>query len=96
MTGSAFGTTRAGHDATVPSACDLDVSPQGQIRLPADACQRWNLVDGGDVSYLDLGESILIVPGPVAALRRRAIEGITPEIWADARRGFGDPDLADG
>lgn len=75
---------------------DLKVSSRGQMSLPAEARRRWKLAEGGDVGYLDLGDSILIVPGGVAALRRQAIDAITPEIWADARAGFGDPELADG
>lgn len=66
------------------------------MSLPADARHRWDLHDGGDVGYLDLGDSVLLVPGGVAALRRMVIDAIPEGVWDDASRGFGDPDLANG
>jgi hypothetical protein len=64
------------------------------MSLPAAARHRWRLGDGGELGYLDLGDVILLVPGGIDALRRQVLEAITPEIWADATAGFGDPELA--
>jgi hypothetical protein len=73
---------------------DLRISSRGQMSLPAAARHRWQLADGGAVGYLDLGDAIVIVPGGVAALRRQLLGDITEDTWAEARDGFGDPDLA--
>jgi len=72
----------------------LSVSSRGQMSLPAPARRRWNLADGGQVGYLDLGEAVILVPGGVDQLRSELIDAITPEVWADAANGFGDRDLA--
>lgn len=76
------------------STGDLRVSPRGQMSIPASTRHRWGLDDGGDVSYLDLGDAIVIVPGGTAALRRSLLDVVTPEDWDLAREGFGDADLA--
>lgn len=73
---------------------DLRISSRGQMSLPAAARRRWHLASGGEVGYLDLGDAMLIVPGGVAALRRQLLDGITADGWAEARDGFGDPELA--
>lgn len=73
---------------------DLRVSQRGQMSLPASARSRWGLGDGGAVGYVDLGDSILLVPGGLTALRRQLFEAITDEDWQAARDGFGDDELA--
>lgn len=77
------------------SSGDLRVSSRGQMSLPAAARARWELTDGGEVGYLDLGDALLLVPGGVEALRRRVLSAVTEADWAAAASGFGDPDLAD-
>jgi hypothetical protein len=64
------------------------------MSLPSSARHRWGLEDGGDVSYVDLGDSIVIVPGGTAAVRRALLHSVTAEDWAQARQGFGDQELA--
>lgn len=73
---------------------NLRVSARGQMSLPSSARHRWGLDDGGDVAYLDLGDSVLIVRGGMERLWDQLLDGVTDEIWAEARDGFGDPDLA--
>lgn len=77
-----------------PATCAW--SSCGQMSLPAAARTRWELGDGGDVAYLDLGDALLLVPGGVGALRRQVIDAVTEADWQAAASGFGDPDLADG
>lgn len=73
---------------------DLRVSARGQMSLPAAARHRWGLDDGGEVSYLDLGDAVLLVPGGAAHARNELLDAVTADDWADAHAGFGDPDLA--
>ncbi|MDE0135304.1 MAG: hypothetical protein OXH86_12915 [Acidimicrobiaceae bacterium] len=72
----------------------LKVSSRGQMSLPATARHLWGLTEGGDVTYLDLGGLLLLVPGRIEQLRAELLDGITDDIWAEAAAGFGDPDLA--
>lgn len=73
---------------------DLRVSPRGQMSLPARARRRWGLDEGGEVGYVDLGDTVLLVPGGVARLRAELLHAVTDADWAEARAGFGDDDLA--
>lgn len=76
------------------STGDLRVSSRGQMSLPATARRRWGLDGGGDVSYVDVGDAVVIIPGGLDALRRRMLESVSDEDWEQARAGFGDPELA--
>jgi hypothetical protein len=64
------------------------------MTLPAAIRRRWGLKLGGTVAYIDLGDSLLLVPGGVQRMRRELLSAITPDIWRQAEQGFGDPDLA--
>ncbi len=72
-------------------------SPPGSAsdEPPGRARTRWDVTDGGEVGYLDLGDALLLVPGGVEAFRRRVLGAVTEAVWAAAASGFGDPDLAD-
>jgi bifunctional DNA-binding transcriptional regulator/antitoxin component of YhaV-PrlF toxin-antitoxin module len=76
------------------STGDLRVSSRGQMSLPSSTRHRWGLDAGGDVSYLDLGDAIVIVPGGSARMRRRLLDEVTDADWELARQGFGDGELA--
>jgi hypothetical protein len=78
----------------MPEAGELRVSARGQMSLPATARHRWDLDDGGEVGYLDLGDAVVIVPGGVERLRKELLDAVSGEDWEVARAGFGDPDLA--
>ena len=47
----------------------------------------------GDVAE-GVDNALLVVPGEWDDLRRYLLEGLTDEDWAAARKGFGDPDMA--
>jgi bifunctional DNA-binding transcriptional regulator/antitoxin component of YhaV-PrlF toxin-antitoxin module len=78
----------------VSESGDLRVSARGQMSLPAAARRRWRLRDGGRVGYLDLGDAVVLVPGGVERFRRQILDAVSPDDWAQAAEGFGDPDLA--
>lgn len=70
---------------------EVKVSERGQMALPAQARHRWGLDDGGVIGWLDLGDSVLLVPGGISELRNELLANAD---WDAARSGFGDPELA--
>lgn len=64
------------------------------MSLPAAARRRWGLHNGGEVTYLDLGEAVVIVPAAIESLRRELMESVTEKDWQMARARIGDPELA--
>ncbi len=72
----------------------LKVSSRGQMSLPSSARNRWKLQNGGEVTYLDLGDVVLLVPEGIQSLRSKLIDSVDDKRWVEARAGFGDPDLA--
>lgn len=70
---------------------EVKVSDRGQMALPAQARHRWGLDGGGAVGWVDLGDSILLVPGGLQQVRDELLGGAD---WIAARTGFGDPELA--
>ena len=77
----------------VASANNLKVSKRGQMSLPVTARRRWGLIEGGRVGFLDLGDGVLLVPGGIEELRQELLGSVSDQEWAEARTGFGDPDL---
>lgn len=69
----------------------VKVNERGQMALPAQARHRWGLAAGGVLGWVDLGDSVLLVPGGVDDLRKELLAGAD---WQSARAGFGDPELA--
>ena len=63
-------------------------------RLPSSARNRWDLQHGGEVSYLDLGDVMVIVPDGLRSLRNDLLASVTSERWSEAQRGFGDDEIA--
>jgi hypothetical protein len=62
-----------------------------QMALPAQARHRWGLDGGGVIGWVDLGDSVLLVPGGVDELRKDLLANAD---WESAKLGFGDPELA--
>jgi len=48
---------------------EFRVSERGQMALPAEARRRWDLMDGGAVEVVDLGDAVIIVPAGRGGLR---------------------------
>lgn len=74
---------------------DVRISARGQMSLPASARHRWGLTGGGEIGYVDLGDVVVLVPGGIDGVRADLLDQLTDDDWAEARRGFGDPELAD-
>lgn len=70
---------------------EAKVSGRGQMALPAQTRHRWGLDRGGVIGWIDLGDSVLLVPSGLQQLRN---EVLAHADWEAARSGFGDPELA--
>ena len=72
------------------------VSARGQLSLPAEVRRRWGIAGGGSVEIIDLGESVLLVPGGDGALWRMIREAIPPHEYKQIVDEIGrdEPDLA--
>jgi bifunctional DNA-binding transcriptional regulator/antitoxin component of YhaV-PrlF toxin-antitoxin module len=70
------------------------VSHRGQTSLPADLRHRWGIDDGGVISFIDLGECALVVPGDVAGARSE-LRRVLRERYTGGLAAIDDPDLAD-
>ena len=73
------------------------VSDRGQMPLPADARRRWNLVEGGTVEVIDLGDSLVILPagrGGMKAILRQAIADAGGYAHVANKVSVDDPELA--
>jgi bifunctional DNA-binding transcriptional regulator/antitoxin component of YhaV-PrlF toxin-antitoxin module len=70
------------------------VSHRGQTSLPAELRHRWGIEDGGEVSFVDLGDSALILPGGIdhARAELRRVLGDRYEMGLEE---IDDPDLVD-
>ena len=55
-------------------AGDLTIMGQGHVRVPETVCRRWGLQDGDLVTYLDLGDALMILPGGTEVLRRSILD----------------------
>ncbi|MHB1583477.1 MAG: AbrB/MazE/SpoVT family DNA-binding domain-containing protein [Acidimicrobiales bacterium] len=70
------------------------VSYRGQTSLPAELRHRWGIEEGGEISFVDLGDAALVTPGGVEVARRE-LHRVLRERYAAGTAAIGDPDLAD-
>ena len=70
------------------------VSHRGQTTIPAALRRRWGIEDGGELGFIDLGDSALILPGGLAAARAEVYR-VVSEHYEEGLAALGDPDLAD-
>lgn len=75
-------------------ASTAKVSVRGQTNVPAALRRRWNLMDGGELGFIDLGGAALVVPGGEAAARRE-LRRVLRERYEAAVLEVGLPELAD-
>ena len=70
------------------------VSHRGQTSVPADLRRRWGIEQGGDVGFIDLGGSALIVPGGIAAARAE-LRRVLRDRYGAGLAEIEDPELID-
>lgn len=70
------------------------VSNRGQTSLPAQLRHRWGIETGGDVAFVDLGDSALILPGGMDQAKAE-LKRVLAERYNSGLAAIADPDLAD-
>lgn len=70
------------------------VSYRGQTSLPADLRHRWGIEGGGEISFIDLGDAALVIPGGVQVARRE-LHRVLRERYTAGTMAIEDPDLVD-
>jgi bifunctional DNA-binding transcriptional regulator/antitoxin component of YhaV-PrlF toxin-antitoxin module len=68
------------------------VSNRGQMSLPAEARHRWNITDGGDVSIIDLGDALLVVPATLDQIRGAIADAVSGGRYASAMSALAETD----
>ncbi|HVB91333.1 MAG TPA: AbrB/MazE/SpoVT family DNA-binding domain-containing protein [Acidimicrobiales bacterium] len=79
----------------MPDISTARVSQRGQTNVPAPLRHRWGLVEGGEVSFIDLGDSALILPGGEATARAEILRVYRAGAYEEGIAKLTDPDLAD-
>ncbi|HEX4081996.1 MAG TPA: AbrB/MazE/SpoVT family DNA-binding domain-containing protein [Acidimicrobiales bacterium] len=75
------------------AAVRAKVSHRGQVSLPSVLRHRWGIEDGGEVTFLDLGESALLLPGDPAGARAE-LRRVLAERYDAGLRAIDEPDVA--
>jgi bifunctional DNA-binding transcriptional regulator/antitoxin component of YhaV-PrlF toxin-antitoxin module len=70
------------------------VSHRGQTSLPAELRRRWGIEEGGEVSFVDLGESALILPGGMDRAKAE-LKRVLGRRYDAGLAEIDDPDLND-
>jgi bifunctional DNA-binding transcriptional regulator/antitoxin component of YhaV-PrlF toxin-antitoxin module len=70
------------------------VSNRGQTSVPADLRHRWGIAEGGEVSFIDLGDAALMVPGEAQAVRDELLRVFRAGAYEAGVAALTDPDLA--
>jgi bifunctional DNA-binding transcriptional regulator/antitoxin component of YhaV-PrlF toxin-antitoxin module len=70
------------------------VSHRGQTSLPAELRHRWGIADGGEVTFIDLGSSALVIPGNADAARAE-LRRVLAARYETGLATIQDADLAD-
>jgi len=70
------------------------VSNRGQTSLPAQLRHRWGIETGGDVAFVDLGDSALILPGGMDQAKAE-LKRVLAERYNSGLAAISHPDLAD-
>lgn len=70
------------------------MSNRGQTSLPAQLRHRWGIESGGDIAFVDLGDSALLLPGGMDQAKAE-LKRVLAERYNSGLAAISDPDLAD-
>jgi bifunctional DNA-binding transcriptional regulator/antitoxin component of YhaV-PrlF toxin-antitoxin module len=83
------------YNAHMPDAVmNAKVSHRGQTSLPSALRHRWGIEGGGDISFVDLGDAALVLPGGMDRAKAE-LRAVLAERYEAAVADIADPDLAD-
>ena len=55
---------------------------------------RWGIEDGGDVSFIDLGDALVILPGGMETAKAEVRRVLAAGAYTEGLAAIDDPDLA--
>jgi len=70
------------------------VSYRGQTSLPAELRHRWGIEEGGEISFIDLGDSALVLPGGMDRAKAE-LKRVLASRYEIGLAAITDPELAD-
>lgn len=76
------------------SVSQARVSHRGQTSLPSELRRRWGIEDGGEIAFVDLGDSALVLPGGVAVAKAE-LKRVLASRYDTGLATIDDPELAD-
>ena len=71
-------------------SAEVMVRERGQMAVSAQARHRWGLGQRGVVGWIDMGDSVLRVPGGLSQLRNEFLDNAD---WDSAQWGIADREL---
>jgi len=82
------------YNAAMAGVVTAKVSHRGQTSIPAELRHRWGIEDGGDVSFIDLGDAALILPGGIETAKAEVRRVLAAGAYTEGLAAIDDPDLA--
>jgi bifunctional DNA-binding transcriptional regulator/antitoxin component of YhaV-PrlF toxin-antitoxin module len=76
------------------SVSQAKVSHRGQTSIPSELRRRWGIEDGGEIAFVDLGDSALVLPGGIAAAKAE-LKRVLDSRYDAGLATINNPELAD-
>jgi bifunctional DNA-binding transcriptional regulator/antitoxin component of YhaV-PrlF toxin-antitoxin module len=77
-----------------PSVSQAKVSYRGQTSIPSELRRRWGIEEGGQIAFVDLGDSALVLPGGIAEAKAE-LKRVLERRYEMGLAMIEDPELAD-
>jgi bifunctional DNA-binding transcriptional regulator/antitoxin component of YhaV-PrlF toxin-antitoxin module len=77
-----------------PSVSQAKVSYRGQTSIPSELRRRWGIEEGGQIAFVDLGDSALVLPGGTAEAKAE-LKRVLERRYEVGLAMIEDPELAD-
>ena len=77
-----------------PTVNRAKVSHRGQTNIPSELRRRWGIEEGGEIAFVDLGDSALVLPGGMAGAKAE-LKRVLDSRYDVGLATIHDPELAD-